>query len=356
MLRQAQVIIVDQVSIALPLLRLAAPRSRLLFYCHFPDKLLFPHTGAIYRAYRVPLNWLEEVTTGGRAGRRRCSQTWKVAQAWHRTCSVVKVVLRLDSATRAMVASPALAPRHVHHRLTTIEMANGPNTRAYCTAGAAHEILVNSAFTAAAFRRGFPRLAARGLQPAVLHPAVSIPSDQALADAAAAWADELPLELAAFASQGRGPLFLSINRFERKKGIGLALRALAELLQRRPGCDARLIIAGEQATRMSKRRLRPAGVAAMRLPSAARPALPHATRTMTRACQPIAALCALLLLLKNGDRLRVLVMYVAVPDATVCNLTCCACNPAVLQVATMCGRQRTWSTWLSCSVKQRSCS
>jgi hypothetical protein len=37
-------------------------------------------------------------------------------------------------------------------------------------------------------------------------------------------------------------------RFERKKGIGLALQALHELLHRRPSCNARLIIAGARRT------------------------------------------------------------------------------------------------------------
>ncbi|KAI0034997.1 alpha-1,3-mannosyltransferase ALG2 [Vararia minispora EC-137] len=63
---------VDQLSICIPLLRLLGGR-RVVFYCHFPDKLLangeyvegkmLRQGGLLKRAYRVPMDWLEEVTT-----------------------------------------------------------------------------------------------------------------------------------------------------------------------------------------------------------------------------------------------------------------------------------------------------
>jgi alpha-1,3/alpha-1,6-mannosyltransferase len=51
------------VSFPIPLLRL---RNRnVLFYCHYPDKLLSTErTSFIKRAYRVVLDFVEEVTTG----------------------------------------------------------------------------------------------------------------------------------------------------------------------------------------------------------------------------------------------------------------------------------------------------
>lgn len=64
------------------------------------------------------------------------------------------------------------------------------------------------------FAQTFRRLAARGMEPGVLYPAVAIPSDAALAAAADGWRRGLP-DLAAFCEGG--PTFLSINRFERKK-------------------------------------------------------------------------------------------------------------------------------------------
>ncbi|KAK2460689.1 hypothetical protein APHAL10511_007159 [Amanita phalloides] len=59
------VFFVDQLSTSVPLLRLFA-RTRVVFYCHFPDKLLAsPNrpSGFFKRLYRYPMDWLEEATT-----------------------------------------------------------------------------------------------------------------------------------------------------------------------------------------------------------------------------------------------------------------------------------------------------
>ncbi|KAF8626210.1 hypothetical protein AX15_004900 [Amanita polypyramis BW_CC] len=66
------VFFVDQLSTCVPLLRLFA-RTRVVFYCHFPDKLLASGAfvdgkpnrppGLLKRVYRYPMDWLEEVTT-----------------------------------------------------------------------------------------------------------------------------------------------------------------------------------------------------------------------------------------------------------------------------------------------------
>lgn len=63
---------VDQLSTCVPLLR-AFGRTRVVFYCHFPDKLLAdgayvegkgrPRGGLLKRLYRLPMDWLEELTT-----------------------------------------------------------------------------------------------------------------------------------------------------------------------------------------------------------------------------------------------------------------------------------------------------
>lgn len=76
--------------------------------------------------------------------------------------------------------------------------------------GMADLILVNSSFTAGVFGQTFKRLAGQGVQPAVLYPAVAIPSEQELKEAAASWRSELSAELVAHIS--KGPTFLSINR------------------------------------------------------------------------------------------------------------------------------------------------
>ncbi|XP_009769704.1 uncharacterized protein [Nicotiana sylvestris] len=131
------VILADQVSVVIPLLKLKKT-AKVVFYCHFPDLLLAQHTTALRRIYRKPIDFLEEITTG-----------------------------------------------------------------------MADLILVNSRFTASTFAKTFKNLDARGIKPAVLYPAVNVdqfekPNDTKLN-------------------------FLSINRFERKKNIELAISAFATL-------------------------------------------------------------------------------------------------------------------------------
>lgn len=65
------------------------------------------------------------------------------------------------------------------------------------------------------FAQTFTRLAARGVRPGVLYPAVAVPAAADLQEAEQGWQAGLPAELAAFIRGG--PTFLSINRFERKK-------------------------------------------------------------------------------------------------------------------------------------------
>jgi alpha-1,3/alpha-1,6-mannosyltransferase len=63
---------VDQLSTCVPLLRIVG-KTRVVFYCHFPDKLLADGAyvegetqkrgGLLKRLYRLPVDKLEEVTT-----------------------------------------------------------------------------------------------------------------------------------------------------------------------------------------------------------------------------------------------------------------------------------------------------
>ncbi|CAE7473227.1 ALG2 [Symbiodinium natans] len=156
------VIIVDQVSICLPILRLARPRA-ILFYCHYPDYLLTTKSSVLKSLYRAPLDFLEEVTTG-----------------------------------------------------------------------LADQIFVNSRFTAGVFAGAFPLLSRVGVIPDVLYPPLDLQSQD---DAASKAADTL--DVLADGEQ----LLLSINRFERKKNVGLAIRTLARLPEgtRR---KTRLVLAG----------------------------------------------------------------------------------------------------------------
>eukprot|EP00033_Pygsuia_biforma_P003801 GCRY01004166.1.p1 GENE.GCRY01004166.1~~GCRY01004166.1.p1 ORF type:complete len:408 (+),score=88.46 GCRY01004166.1:108-1331(+) len=165
-------VFIDQVSIPVCLFRLFTP-CKILFYCHFPDKLLTERKCLLKKLYRWPLDLLEELTTG-----------------------------------------------------------------------CAHEVLVNSKFTAGVFKKHFSLLK---FVPKVLYPAINLE----------AWdfdhvsPDSLPPEL-----QGR-PLIVSLNRYERKKNIGLALLAFEQVL-RDPAIPAKvreslvLVIAGGYDPRVAE--------------------------------------------------------------------------------------------------------
>lgn len=56
-------IFTDLISLCIPFLKLARGPFRVVFYCHHPDKLLTTDGGLLKKLYRLPLNWLEELTT-----------------------------------------------------------------------------------------------------------------------------------------------------------------------------------------------------------------------------------------------------------------------------------------------------
>lgn len=147
---------VDQLSASIPLLRILQPNPRIIFYCHFPDKLLAKQGGILKSLYRLPFNWLESWSTG---------------------CSDV--------------------------------------------------IVVNSRFTKGVFAEAFPALRLR--EPGVIYPCVDTNDVSHLDNITPVWKHKKVL--------------LSINRFEKKKDVALAIKAFAGLsaLERR---DARLVIAG----------------------------------------------------------------------------------------------------------------
>jgi len=58
---ECDVIFCDQVSYCVPILKWTG--AKVLFYIHFPDKLLAQKGGLLKRCYRYPLDYLEEVTT-----------------------------------------------------------------------------------------------------------------------------------------------------------------------------------------------------------------------------------------------------------------------------------------------------
>ncbi|KAH9977049.1 alpha-1,3-mannosyltransferase ALG2 [Lactifluus volemus] len=144
---------VDQLSTCIPALRFLAQR-RVVFYCHFPDKLLangefvegkMKKRGSLLkRAYRLPMDWLEEVTTRN-----------------------------------------------------------------------ADIILANSRFTSRVFKAYFPSIPQ---EPRVVHPGINLLSYEPVSDC-----EEPDI---AMVSSTR-PTFLSLNRFEKKKNVALAIDAFA---------------------------------------------------------------------------------------------------------------------------------
>ncbi|XP_007948523.1 alpha-1,3/1,6-mannosyltransferase ALG2 [Orycteropus afer afer] len=158
------VVVCDQVSACIPVLRLARRRKKILFYCHFPDLLLTKRDSFLKQLYRAPIDWVEEYTTG---------------------------------------------------------MAD-------C-------IMVNSRFTANVFKDTFKTLS--HIDPDVLYPSLNFTSF-----------DSAALEdLDDLVPKGKKFLFLSINRYERKKNLTLALEALVELrgrLTSQAWAGVHLIVAG----------------------------------------------------------------------------------------------------------------
>ncbi|XP_014488528.1 PREDICTED: alpha-1,3/1,6-mannosyltransferase ALG2 [Dinoponera quadriceps] len=144
--QRPEIVFCDLVSVCIPILRLRIPY--VVFYCHHPDQLLSQPGGYSKQLYRMPLNYLEEVTTG-----------------------------------------------------------------------MAHKIFVNSVYTGNVFRNTFKRL---HVEPEVLYPSINtdffdktrIVSLERVLDR------KLPDD---------SIILLSINRYERKKNLSLALEALAEL-------------------------------------------------------------------------------------------------------------------------------
>jgi len=153
------IMFVDQISATLPLLKLGG--AKIIFYCHFPDQLLTQRKSIIKWLYRLPLDYLEEFTTG-----------------------------------------------------------------------VAHEILVNSEYTSEVFEKTFTHL---NRKPQVLYPAIDI-NVQNISEKD--FSDGKPIK------------FLSLNRYERKKNISLALEAFAILknTEKYKKGLLRLVIAGGYST------------------------------------------------------------------------------------------------------------
>jgi alpha-1,3/alpha-1,6-mannosyltransferase len=168
------VFFIDQLSACIPLLRLLHPKARILFYCHFPDKLLARgRESFIKRFYRIPFDWMEE---------------WSMAGA--------------------------------------------------------DEIVVNSHFTKRVFAQTFPGLANSRSDVGVVYPCVNT---KAKVDSDV----DVDVGVGEKGLWKGKKVILSINRFERKKDVGLAIKAFANLTRSsRPG--SRLVVAGGYDARVAE--------------------------------------------------------------------------------------------------------
>lgn len=161
---QYDIIILDQLSYCIPLLQIFSWNTKILFYCHFPDKLLASHKSLIRKIYRLLFDIVEDISTSY-----------------------------------------------------------------------ADEVVVNSKFTKSVVQREF-KLVSGELK--VVYPCVETdtrvfaPSKNALS-----FVDK---------TLGDRSFFLSINRFERKKNIKLALQAFAKYLEESKDMKQVLIIAGDR--------------------------------------------------------------------------------------------------------------
>lgn len=155
------VIVVDQVSASIPLLRFF--RKKVVFYCHFPDKLLcVDRRSALKRFYRFFLDGFEEWTTGF-----------------------------------------------------------------------SNVILVNSHFTQGIFYQSFKRLAKKNTPTDVLYPAIDLSKfDKSLTSA------DIDAKFP------RGSFFFSLNRYERKKNINLAIKAFAKYRDLKKDNKLKIVICG----------------------------------------------------------------------------------------------------------------
>ncbi len=159
-------VICDQIS--LPVAVFKWHNYKVLFYCHFPDQLLCVYnkqTQLLKRVYRAPIDWLETATTG-----------------------------------------------------------------------MADKILVNSQFTSKIFRSTFPCLSHKELD--VLYPSINTEKfdqvlDQVVPTSSIAVEDLTDIQkenLVQIAkSMKKKFVFLSINRYERKKNLKIALDAMVKL-------------------------------------------------------------------------------------------------------------------------------
>lgn len=102
------VIFCDLISLGIPVLKFAKHSPKILFYCHFPDQLLTKPGGILKSIYRMPLNYLEEKTTGSAEGVLVNSKfTSRIFSETFKTLNVTPDVLYPSLVTKFFDRTPA---------------------------------------------------------------------------------------------------------------------------------------------------------------------------------------------------------------------------------------------------------
>lgn len=102
------VIFCDLISLGIPILKFAQRSPKILFYCHFPDQLLTKPGGILKTIYRMPLNFMEEKTTGAADGVLVNSKfTSRVFSETFKTLNITPDVLYPSLVTKAFDKPPS---------------------------------------------------------------------------------------------------------------------------------------------------------------------------------------------------------------------------------------------------------
>ncbi|KAJ9104007.1 hypothetical protein QFC19_001814 [Naganishia cerealis] len=187
------VFVVDQLSVCVPLLRWLG-QTRVVFYCHFPDKLL---SGG----------W--EISSD-RVGRKR---------------------LNPRDAPAIRTKAPSLLKRLYRWPFDKLEEI----TTECVATGEADIVLANSKFTSRIYHRAFPSLRE---VPKVVYPCINL-------DAYSGSSEDFTGDDVDLVKSDR-PTFLSLNRFEGKKNVALAVEAFNKAKEASNfDKNTRLVIGGE---------------------------------------------------------------------------------------------------------------
>ncbi|XP_063602050.1 alpha-1,3/1,6-mannosyltransferase ALG2-like [Penaeus indicus] len=213
-----EVAFVDQVAACIPFLRLKR-QTKVVFYCHFPDLLLAmggeERVGKMARKMAkegVGEKEVEEEETGIR--KRKIEDT----EGTKEEKSLEKKNQDKDDEDQKKMESPKSSHLRKSYRFILDKVEEWTTGQADC-------ILVNSHFTAGVFKETFKSLK---VTPQVVYPSLDFEKFKPFESLSL---EDVGLDRILPQLPSEPILFLSLNRFERKKNLPLALEALKVLLE-----------------------------------------------------------------------------------------------------------------------------